>query len=151
MVMVEIDSSYILVEPLKSKKSEEMQQAYLKLIQRLKSYGVTPKKHVMDNEISEEMKQLIQENCELELVPPGCHRRNIAEVAIKTFKKTLIAVLTGADTSFPMHLWCRLLPGVETRVNILRPSHARPKVSAYNYLRKPFDFNRTPLAPLGCL
>ena len=43
-----------------------------------------PKKHVMDNKVSESIKNLIRDeyNKELELVPPGCHQRNAAEVAI---------------------------------------------------------------------
>ena len=85
MVMVEIDSSGILVEPLSDKIAEEMTRAYLHLLQRIKKTGVQPKKHVMDNEVSEALKEVIEKECKLELVPPGCHRRNVAEVAIKTF------------------------------------------------------------------
>jgi len=150
MMMVEIDSSGILVEPLKDRTAEEMKRAYLLLIERLKRAGLAPEKHVMDNEVSEELRDAIENECKLELVPPGCHRRNVAEVAIKTFKAHFIAILAGLPTSFPLRLWDELLPQAELTVNILRPSHARPKVSAHTYLFGPFDFNRTPLAPIGC-
>ena len=150
MIMVEIDSSNILVEPLKSKESEEMQAGYLKLIGRLKKAGLEPAKHIMDNEISADMKECITEKCKLELVPPGCHRRNVAEVAIKTFKKHFISILAGLPESFPMRLWCELLPQAELTCNILRPSHARPSISAHAFMHGPFNFDRTPLAPLGC-
>ena len=150
MVMVEIDSSCILVEPLKTKDSSEMTEAYLRLHARLKSAGLAPRKHVMDNEISEELRDCITETCALELVPPGCHRRNVAEVAIKTFKKHFISILAGLPDSFPMRLWCELLPQAELTCNILRPSHARPGISAHAYMHGPFNFDRTPLAPLGC-
>ena len=86
MVMVEIDSSAILVEPMKSRKDSEMIQAYNALLQRLQRAGISPKKHVMDNKVSETMKNHIRNNCKLELVPPGFHQRNAAKVAIQNFK-----------------------------------------------------------------
>ena len=49
MVMVEIDSNAILVEPMKSRKDEEMIRAYNALLLRLKRAGIIPKKHVLDN------------------------------------------------------------------------------------------------------
>ena len=33
---------------------------------------------------------------------------------------------------------------------MLRQANVNPKISAYAYLNGPFDFNATPLAPLGC-
>jgi hypothetical protein len=75
MVMVEIDSNAILVEPMKSRKDEEMIRAYDTLLARLQQSGSTPRKHVLDNEVSDNMKHHIQVTCklEMELVPPGCH------------------------------------------------------------------------------
>jgi hypothetical protein len=150
MVLVEIDSSAILVKPLCDKTAEEMTRAYLHLLQRIKAAGLRPRKHIMDNEVSEVLKETIEKECKLELVPPGCHRRNVAEVAIKSFKAHFIAILAGLPKSFPMRLWCQLLPQAEMTINILRPSHARPGISAHSYLFGQFDFNRTPLAPIGC-
>ncbi len=46
MVLVEIDSNTILVEPMKSCKDKEMIQAYNALLLRLKKAGIIPKKHV---------------------------------------------------------------------------------------------------------
>jgi len=90
MVMVEIDSNAILVEPMKSHKDEEMIRAYNALLLRLKRAGIVPKKHVIDNGVSENMKNHILDTCKInmELVPPGCHRRNAAEVAIRNLKPT---------------------------------------------------------------
>ena len=84
MVMVEIDSNAILVEPMKSRKDEEMIRVYDALLARIRQAGSTPRKHVLDNEVLDNMKHHIQVACKLdmELVPPGCHRRNAAEVAI---------------------------------------------------------------------
>ena len=88
IIMVEIDSSAILDEPMKSQKDTEMIRAYNALLLQLKQVGVSPKKHVMDNEVSNTMKSHIRDNCKLELVPPGCHRQNATEVGIQNFKIT---------------------------------------------------------------
>jgi hypothetical protein len=60
MVMVEIHSNAILVA-MKSHKDEEMIQAYNVLLLRLKRAGIVPKKHVLDNEVSENMKNHIRD------------------------------------------------------------------------------------------
>ena len=75
MVMVEIHSNAILIEPTKSRKDEEMIRSYNALLLRLKRAGIIPKKHVLDNKVSENMKNHIRDTCKInmELVPPGCH------------------------------------------------------------------------------
>ena len=152
MVMVEIDSNAILIEPMKSRKDSEMIQAYDALLTRLRRAGITPTKHVLDNEVSENMKDHIRDTCKLhmELVPTGCHRRNAAEVAIRNFKSHFKSVLAGVAEDFPPSLWDRLLPQTEITLNLLRQSNATPTVSAYAHLCGPFDYNKMPLAPMGC-
>eukprot|EP00956_Cyclotella_meneghiniana_P017716 scaffold29109_cov56-Cyclotella_meneghiniana.AAC.5 len=151
MVMVEIDSNAILVEPMNSKKDKEMIRAYDALVLRLKRAGVVPKKHVLDNEVSEAMKNHIRDDLKftMELVPPGCHRRNAAEVAIRNFKSHFLSVLAGTADNFPPSLWDRLMPQTEVTLNLLRQSNATPTVSAYAHLSGPFDYNKMPLAPMG--
>ncbi len=75
MVMVEIDSNAILVKPMKSYKDAEMIQAYDALLQQLKWAGIVPKKHILDNKVSKNMKNHIRnrQKFDMELVPPGCH------------------------------------------------------------------------------
>ena len=46
----------------------------------------------------------------MELVPPGCHRRNAAEVAIRDFKAHFLSVLAGTADDFLPSLWDILLP-----------------------------------------
>ncbi len=112
MVMVKINSNAILIEPMKSRKDEEMIWAYNALLLQLKRAGIVPKKHVLDNEVSENMKIHIHNTCKfnMELVPPGCHQRNAAEVAIHNFKAHFLSVLAGVADNFPPSLWDRLLP-----------------------------------------
>ena len=62
MVMVEIDSNTILVEPLKSRKDSELKRAYHFLVMRLKCAGIVPRKHVLDNEVSDAMKEVIRDS-----------------------------------------------------------------------------------------
>ena len=128
MVMVAIDSNAILVTPVKDHTDQQLRNAYLTLLKRVKNAGVQVKKHILDNECSENMKEVIKQECELELVPPGCHRRNIAEVGIKIFKNHFISILSGTDPSFPLSLWDKLLPQAELTVNLLRQSNSTPTV-----------------------
>ena len=150
MVVLHEDSNYAFEEPMKNKSDEEMQRAYSAIITRIKNANLTVKKHILDNECSAAMKQLITKTCKYELVPPGIHRRNKAEVTIKAFKQHLISVFAGLDPLFPMSQWDKLIPQVEITMNLLRQSKANPKVSAYEYVHGPYDYNRYPLAPIGC-
>ena len=151
MVLTEVDSDAILVEPMKNRTAGEMIRAYQVLIDRLNSAGIFPKLHILDNECSADLKAVIKENgMKFQLVPPHDHRRNIAEKAISTFKDHFISILCGADKAFPLHLWDRLLRQAEHTLNMLRPSRMTPTISAYTYLWKQHDYNANPFAPLGC-
>ena len=150
MVLVEIDGNYIDAEPMKNKTEGSMIKAYLALWERLTATGtVKPTTHIMDNEASAEYKKVIRKNCTIQLVPPNNHRRNLAERAIQTFKSHFIAIIAGVDDTFPMRLWDKLLPQTIVTLNLLRQSNAVPSVSAYQYVRGIFDYNKTPLGPMG--
>jgi hypothetical protein len=150
--MVEIDSNAILVEPLKCHKDAELILSYNALLLWLRQAGIVPQKHIMDNEISNTMKNHICDECKLtlELVSPGCHRHNAAEVAICNFKSHFFIVLAGVANNFPPSLWDRLLPQTEITLNLLRQFNALPNILAYAHLSGPFDYNKMPLAPMGC-
>jgi hypothetical protein len=76
------------VEPMKSRKENEMIRAYDVLVKWLQNASIHPRKHVLDNKIPANMKDHIKKEYkfEIKLVPPSCHRRNAAEVAIWNFK-----------------------------------------------------------------
>jgi len=61
-----------------------------------------------------------------------------------------LSILAGVDAAFPLYLWDLLLPQAELNINFLRQATANPKISAWEYFNGPFDFNKTPLAPMGC-
>ena len=47
-------------------------------------------------------------------------------------------------------LFRSLLPQTELTLNLLRQSQVQPLISAYECMHGPFDYNATPLGPLGC-
>jgi hypothetical protein len=122
MVMFDVDANAIDAEPIRSHHDSQMIPAYQRLWQRINRGRVNkPKLHILDNEASEAFKAAIKENCDLQLVPPDTHRRNLAERAIQTFKSHFIAILAGIDPSFPMSLWDRLIPQAVTTLNLAFP------------------------------
>ena len=58
--------------------------------------------------------------------------------------------LSGGWPSLPTYLWDLLLPQAELMLNLLQQAHLNPKISAWEYFNRPFDFNKTPLGPVGC-
>ncbi len=151
MIFYTVDGNYINAEPMRDHSDKQMIKAYHALWERTtRKLKEKPKMHILDNEASAAFKAEIRKNCELQLVPPDTHRRNLAERAIQTFKSHFISVLAGVDPTFPMSLWDRLLPQTVLTLNLQRQAHASPTTSAYEYINGPFDYNKMPLAPLGC-
>jgi hypothetical protein len=85
-----------------------------------------------------------------ELVPPNCHRRNIAKWAIQTFKNHFVLILSGVDDRFPLSLWCHLVHPAELTVNLLRQSNVTSKVSSYAHVHGQHNYMTRPFAPLRC-
>ncbi len=75
---------------------------------------------------------------------------NAAECAIQTFKDAFIAALATTDSNFPLQLWDRLTPQVQDTLNMMCTSRINPAILAYEALNGSYDWNRYPLAPLGC-
>ena len=66
------------------------------------------------------------------------------------FKVHFLSILVGMADSFLLHLWDRLPPQTVLTLNLLCQSNATPNVLAYTHLLGPFDYNKMPLAPMGC-
>ena len=116
---------------------------------RANATGLKVKKHVLDNESSNAMKErVIRLECMLKLVLLHCHRRNIVEAA--TNKNHFIAILAGADQLFLLKLRDKLLPQTELALNLLRLPNAASTISAQAHSFGNFYFDRMPLAPMGC-
>lgn len=152
MVACELDGNYIDAKPMKDQTKGELVTAYKAIYARWKQTGtISPNWHILDNEAPEDLKAAIRENgCQVELTPADMHRRNAAERAIQTFKGNFTSVLAGVSDDFPITRWHELIPGMVLQTNLLRQVTVAPKTPAYAYLHGPFDYNRMPLAPLGC-
>ncbi len=57
MVLIKIDSNAILVEAMKNRLAGETIRAYQAFVERLRSAGLTPKMHILDNKCSTEFKE----------------------------------------------------------------------------------------------
>ena len=92
---------------------------------------LTPKLHIMDNEVSEDLKKYFEDSdIQFQLVPPHMHQRNSAERAVRTFKKHFIAALCTVDPLFPFYLCDCLLTQFTMTLNMLRQSLLNPGLSA---------------------
>jgi hypothetical protein len=131
MVCYIYDCNYVKVIPMKSRSASEWVKAYDSVHQELTVKGFKPKLQTLDNEASAVLKNFFTvSDIAYQLVPPHCHRRNAAERAIGNFKEHFVAGPSSVDTSFPMHLWDRLLPQAEITLNLLRTSRLHPQLSA---------------------
>ena len=112
--------------------------------------GYHPALNMMDKECSAAVKKYIKSvKISIQLVPPYNRQVNAAEQAITTFKEHFIAALATVDMHCPLQLWDEFLPQVELTLNMLRFSRQNPTKSANQEVYGSFDFNKTPLAPLG--
>ena len=62
MVMVEIGSKAILPEAMRNRLAAKQCRAYQLLLDQLHSYKIFPKKHILDNEISDDQIAVIKLN-----------------------------------------------------------------------------------------
>jgi hypothetical protein len=109
------------------------------LLFQLKWAGIVPKKHVLNNAVSKNMKNHIRDTCkvDMELVPPGCHRCNTAKVDIHNFKAHFLSILAGVAEDFPPNLWDWLLLQTKITINLIPQSNTTPNVLAYHMLADP--------------
>ncbi|KAL7550017.1 hypothetical protein ACHAWF_017143 [Thalassiosira exigua] len=151
MIAYHCDSGAILACPFKSRRDRHRLEAYDSIMERIKSKGFDVDLQILDNEASAEYKKLITDkwNATFQLVPPNMHRRNAAERAIRTFKAHFLAILAGVAADYPRYLWDLLIPQAEMTLNFLRQATLNEKISAWEFFNGAFDYDATPLGPLG--
>ena len=104
----------------------------------------------MDNKCSKAVQTLIKEQeVPIQLFKPGNHHVNAAEMGVKTGKYQLISNLATVANSIPLQLWCQYMQQIEMTLNMWITWRRAPTISTYEALNGPFDYNKTPLAPLG--
>ena len=78
------------------------------------------------------------------------HRRNVDKRAIHTFKARFLDTLSGTRAQFTNFLSGQLLEQAELNINLMRQSMADPRKLSWEYLHgRPFNYDATPLGPLG--
>ena len=151
MVVYVKSKNYIKLVTTQSRRATDLVQAFSSVLTFLERHSVTTSTVRMDNEVSATFHDLLAEkHIEPEFVPPGMHRRNEAERAIRTAKNHIIATLANTDPAFPMGAVAHTVAQAEITLNLLRPAAGAPTTSAWEAMfGRPYDFNRHPLAPVG--
>ena len=92
---------------------------------RLRCAGIIPRRQILENEVSEALKIIIQDEykMQLELVPPGTHRRNAAEFATRNFQGALPQYTGRHRTRFSA-----IIVGQAKNNNIKAPNRAFERV-----------------------
>jgi hypothetical protein len=151
LVMYHYESNAILPTPISGLYDLCIFNAYKKNFDKLTSKGFKPKLNVMYNQATKFIKKnLTKEECELQLVKLHNHCMNATKHATQTFKDAFIAALATTDQDFLLQLWDKLTPQVQNTLIMMRASRIDLAMLAYKILNGPYDWNRYPLAPLGC-
>ena len=149
-----VDENYIHTEPLARREAADYLKAYKAGTEFFRTKGITITFVMLDNETSKQLERFCSSQSPaiaVQYVPPGNHRANKAERAIRTWKNHFISTLATTDPSFPLTAWDELLGHAELTLNLLRSSGRTPRISAYHQVCGEFVFDRTPIAPPGML
>ena len=147
-ILYHYESNSILATPIAGLSNVSIIQAYKQQFKMLKVNSFKPKLNIMDNQATKHIKTYCTKNkCKLQLVEPHNHCVN---AAIQTLKDTFVSALAMTDSNFPLQLWDKLTPLVQDTLNLLRTSRIDPSKSAYEILNGLYNWDRYPLAPLGC-
>jgi hypothetical protein len=151
MVFYDYDNNYINTIPIKSRKFSELVNAFHICYDELKKNGFDAQVLRLDNKISKELIQAIEtEGLKYQIASPGDHRLNDAERAIQNFKSRFISHREGTSPTFPKSSWDLIILQIVLVMNLMRPSRINPLLLAHTQLKGEFDFNCTPIAPIGC-
>ena len=151
MVAYQYYANNILTAPLKNRTLPFILNGLTKIYDKLIKRVFTPKLHIVDNEVSEDLKQYFEDSdIQFQLVPQHMHRRKYAERAVRTFKNHFIAALCTVAPIPPFYLWDHLLPQVTMTLNMLWRYQLNPGLSTYEKVYGIHKFERKPLSPLGC-
>ena len=116
----------------------------------MKLSRIVPEHQVLDNKISAAYKAEVQStHMTYQLIPPDDHHRNIAENSIQTWKDHFVGVLTGTESTFPMHLWCQSIPQAERQLLLLQQSNVNPRIYAYSHVYGLHNYNTKTFVPIG--
>jgi hypothetical protein len=131
---------YMLImfsELVKTREAKEYARAYEQGLTFFRERGISPTWMPLDHETNPLIATISREcGVRIQYAPPGNHRTNAAERAIKTWKDH-----STLDPDFPMEAWDKLVPQAELTLNLLRASTLNPDISAWALLHGTFDYN----------
>eukprot|EP00804_Cyclotella_cryptica_P000090 CCRYP_013749-RA/>CCRYP_013749-RA protein AED:0.16 eAED:0.11 QI:0/0/0/1/0/0/3/0/1031 len=149
-VAYEYRSNAIIVRALKDQTDKSLIAAFQDVYEYLTDHGFQSKLNVMDNQCSKVVKMYIRlTKAAIQLVNPDDHRVNAAERAIQTWKEHWLSGMGTLDPTCPIQLWCQFIEQGQDTLNLLCVSSVNPKLLAYAVLEGQFNFDKTPLAPVG--
>eukprot|EP00804_Cyclotella_cryptica_P001975 CCRYP_007400-RA/>CCRYP_007400-RA protein AED:0.40 eAED:0.27 QI:0/0/0/1/0.33/0/4/0/700 len=149
-VAYEYRSNAILVRALKDQTDKSLIAAFTYVYEYLTDCRFRPKLNVMDNQCSKAVEKYIRSTkATIQRVNPYDHRVNAAELAIQTWKEHWLSGMGTLDPNCPIQLWCQFIEQGQYTLNLLRVSRVNPKLSAYAVLDGQYNFDKTPLAPVG--
>ena len=144
------DPNFIKGVPIKSRHKEALLRVYQIVYKWCETRGFKPQLHKMDNETSKDVEEFIteQHNTKLQYTAPDRHCHP-AEKAVQTYKATFKFILVSLPKQCPISYWCRLLTQTDLSINIVRPCHQTPLLSAWAAMEGNLHFGATPVAPPG--
>ena len=117
MVIHDVNSNSLWAKALKDDTNGKLILGRAQALESMRKAGIVPKHQVLDNQALAAYKKAIgNSDMTYELVPPDNHHCNMAEKAIQTFKDHFVGILSDCAPTFPLHLWCQLLPQVERQL-----------------------------------
>lgn len=151
LVAYEEASNFIHVAPMPDRGNAAYDLATRDILSTFRSGGNLPPLLRVDNELSNALADSIQRrfNLTIERAPPQNHRTLRAERAIQTWKNHFIATLCTAPDHFPLTEHDRLLPYSLLTLNLMRESHTRPGISAWEHIHGPLNWPGCIFAPPG--
>ena len=115
------DENVILMQPMINRTDACMVSVFKDIYEYLKERKCKPNIHVVDNERSKAVQTFIKEQeAPIQLVKPGNHRVNAAEMGVKTGKYQLFSILATVAKISPLQLWCQYIPQIEMTLNMIR-------------------------------
>ena len=139
LIMFAESANFIYMGAYGSRDQSTLTKAFEDGFDFFRQYELYPTYIRLDNEKS----KLFESMCKtrvvgLQYVPPGQHRGNKAERAIRTGRNHIISATITAHPNFPKNEWDRLINIARITLNLMRPSVKNPLISAYESLCGPF-------------
>jgi hypothetical protein len=144
------DLNAICVPAMPSKNNAAMITAFTKILATLAACSYKPTLNVTDNKCPWMVEVYIKSNkINIYFVPPHNHQVNTAKRTIATFKEHFIGCLATVNRNRPPQLWDEFLHQVDLTLNLLHFSYPDLSKSANKEVHRPYDFNKTPITPIG--